>query len=68
MKFQSNAAYTLSYSVYTIGYAAILSYASYYLLECGYSNSEIGILLAVSNIFAILLQIAPGVFPSAGFW
>lgn len=58
MKFQSNAAYTLSYSVYTIGYAAILSYASYYLLECGYSNSEIGILLAVSNIFAILLQIA----------
>ena len=34
----------------------VLSFASVFLLARGYSNSEIGVILAVSNVLALLIQ------------
>ena len=51
---------TLSYSLlhfcFQIISVCIIGYSSYYLLGCGFKNTEIGILIAISNIVAVLLQ------------
>ncbi len=51
-----NVRYAGIHGTYWMYYGAIGSFASVFLLGRGYSNTEIGIILAVSNIFAVILQ------------
>ncbi|QOX64475.1 MFS transporter [Anoxybacterium hadale] len=41
---------------YWMYYGAVLSFASVFLLGKGYTNSEIGVILAAANILAVLIQ------------
>ncbi|MDD5937129.1 MAG: MFS transporter [Clostridiales bacterium] len=55
-----NRRYTRQYSAiqgsYWMSTCASVSYVSVYLLDRGYSNSEIGVIIAISNILAVILQ------------
>ena len=56
----SKASGTLFYSLinitYYMSFCAIHAFAAVYLLDKGFSNSIIGVLLAIANIFSALLQ------------
>ncbi len=41
---------------YWMIYCMVLSFASVFLLARGYSNSEIGVILAMSNVMALIIQ------------
>lgn len=56
MKRLLNFEYACIHGTYWMYYGAICSFASVFLLTRGYSNSEIGIILAVANILAVVLQ------------
>lgn len=56
MKRMLNASYGALHGVYWMIYGIFFSFASVFLLGRGYSNSEIGIILALGNIMAIVLQ------------
>ncbi len=51
-----NFEYATIQGFYWMIYATVASFASVYLLEEGYSNSEIGIIMAVANVLAVVLQ------------
>ncbi len=55
-----NVKYTVKYSAvhsfYWSAFCSSLSFASVFLLTKHYSNSQIGIVLAIANIFAVFLQ------------
>lgn len=55
-----NRRYTRQYAAiqgsYWMSCCAAISYASVYLLDKGYSNSQIGFIMAISNILAVILQ------------
>lgn len=42
--------------MYWCVYCVVSSFASVYLLENGFSNTEIGILLAIGNVFSVMIQ------------
>lgn len=48
--------YSALHFLYQIISVCIIGYSSYYLLGCGFKNTEIGVVIAISNIFAVLLQ------------
>jgi len=48
--------YTLINILYFMSFCTVHAFAAVYLLDKGFSNTEIGILLAVANIFSALLQ------------
>lgn len=48
--------YSTLHFLYQIVSVCIIGYSSYYLLGCGFKNTEIGILIAVSNVIAVILQ------------
>ena len=48
--------YTLINVTYFIAFCTIHAYAAVYLLDRGFTNTQIGILLAVSNIVSAILQ------------
>lgn len=56
----SSRKYILKYAALQVFYwaalCAIMGYAVVYMLEKGYSNSEIGIVMAVSNIISVVMQ------------
>lgn len=56
MKLKLNIYNSLIQGFYWVFYAAMLSFASVYLLGKGYSNSSIGIILAAGNALALVLQ------------
>lgn len=56
MKKILNAEYGGIHATYWMAYAVISSFASAYLLDRGYTNSEIGLILAVGSIVAVFLQ------------
>lgn len=56
MKKLLNLAYGTIQGTYWMYFGAILSFASVFLLDKGYTNSEIGIILAAANILAVILQ------------
>lgn len=60
MQQQNSKRYMILYAAiqgtYWMGICAAISYASVYLLDKGYTNSQIGILMAVSNVLAVILQ------------
>ncbi len=51
-----NISYAGIQATYWMVYAVVGSFASVFLLARGYSNSEIGVILAVANIVAVVLQ------------
>ena len=51
-----NVEYGGIHATYWMAYAVISSFASAYLLDRGYTNSEIGLILAVGSIVAVFLQ------------
>lgn len=52
---------------YFAGYCAIHAYASVFLLSKGFSNSTIGIILAIANITSVLIQpVIAGIIDKAG--
>lgn len=51
-----NLGYGFSQGTFWMIYGCISSFASVFLLSRGYSNSEIGIILAVANVLAVVLQ------------
>lgn len=56
MKKLLNAEYGGIHATYWMAYAVITSFASAFLLDRGYSNSEIGLILAVGSVVAVFLQ------------
>ena len=51
-----NIEYWSIHATYWMIYAAVSSFASVYLLSIGYSNSEIGIIMAIANVLAVIMQ------------
>ena len=56
MKLAMNLVYGCVHGFYWMSYGAICSFASVFLLARGYSNTDIGIMTAVSNVAAVFLQ------------
>ncbi len=56
MKTAINLGYGSVHGFYWMSYGAICSFASLFLLTCGYSNTDIGIIVAVCNVAAVFLQ------------
>lgn len=56
MKKLLNLTYGAIQGTYWMYFGAILSFASVFLLGKGYTNSEIGVILAAANILAVILQ------------
>lgn len=56
MKKLLNIEYSAIHATYWMFYGVISSFASVFLLARGYSNWEIGIILAVANVLAVVLQ------------
>lgn len=57
-----NFNYACIHGTYWMFYGVASSFASVFLLAAGYSNSEIGVILAVANILAVVLQPVVGDF------
>ena len=55
MKNRLNLSYTAVQAAYCMLFAVVLSFSSVYLLPKGYSNTEIGTILALVNIISVLL-------------
>lgn len=53
---QMNMEYAALQGSYWMAYCMVLSFASVFLLARNYSNSEIGVILAISNVLALLIQ------------
>lgn len=51
-----NFTYAAVQGFYWMYFAVIISFASVFLLDRGYSNSQIGFILALANILAVLIQ------------
>lgn len=51
-----NLIYSAVQGSYWMYFGAVLSFASVFLLGKGYSNSEIGVILAAANVLAVLIQ------------
>lgn len=56
MKKLLNIEYASIHASYWMFYGVISSFSSVFLLARGYSNSEIGMILAIANILAVILQ------------
>ena len=56
MKYLLNGAYGAIHGTYWMVYGVITSFASAFLLARGYSNSDIGLILALGSIFSALAQ------------
>lgn len=56
MKTLLNFDYSCIHGTYWMFFGVVSSFASVFLLTRGYSNSEIGIILAAANILAVILQ------------
>lgn len=56
MKKLLNIEYAISQGAYWMYYGVVASFASVFLLERDYSNSQIGLIIAVGSVFAVILQ------------
>lgn len=50
------ARYAVINATYFMGFCGVHAYASVFMLERGFTNFQIGILLALANVFSVLLQ------------
>lgn len=62
MKKLLNIEYAGIQMLYWMAYAMVATFASAFLLGRGYSNSEIGVILAVGNVVAVIIQPGIGTF------
>ncbi len=51
-----NSGYGAVFGTYWIIYAVVSSFASVFMLAKGYTNSQIGVTLAVANVLAVIMQ------------
>ena len=51
-----NSGYGAIFGTYWIIYAVVSSFASVFMLAKGYTNSQIGVTLAVANVLAVIMQ------------
>ena len=56
MKFRLNFSYGCIHGTYWMIYGIVSSFASVFLLGRGYLNTEIGVILAVANVVAVVIQ------------
>jgi len=56
MEKRLNCSYAAIQGSYWMVYAVVGSFASVFLLARGYTNSQIGVILAVANVVAVVLQ------------
>ena len=71
-KNKSSATWTIKYTLlnaaYFVAFCTIHAYAAVYLLANGFNNTEVGVLLAVSNITSAIFQpVIAGVIDKPGF-
>lgn len=50
------ARYAAINATYFMGFCGVHAYASIFMLERGFTNSQIGVLLALANIFSVVIQ------------
>lgn len=50
------ARYAVINATYFMGFCGVHAYASIFMLERGFTNSQIGMLIALANIFSVLIQ------------
>lgn len=50
------ARYAVINATYFMGFCGVHAYASIFMLERGFTNSQIGMLIAFANIFSVLIQ------------
>ncbi len=50
------ARYAVINATYFMGFCGVHAYASIFMLERGFTNSQIGMLLAAANVFSVLIQ------------
>ena len=61
--------YTLINVTYFIAFCTIHAYAAVYLLDRGFTNTQIGILLALSNVVSAILQpLVAAIIDKQGFF
>ena len=48
--------YAFIQGLYWMNFAAIMGYSGFYLLGSGFSNTEIGIIIAIAGILSAVLQ------------
>ena len=60
MKNDVTVHYGLSVAVYSLGYVAMSAFSSLYLLDKGFTNGQIGILLAIASLVSVALQPVAG--------
>lgn len=56
MKNPMTLSYTAVQGTYWMYFSVIIAFSSVFLLSKGYTNSEIGVILAVSNILSVIIQ------------
>lgn len=54
--FGANVGYAGSFSAYWMSYCVIASFCSVFMLDNGYSNTEIGVLIALGNLLSVAIQ------------
>lgn len=60
--------YTILNAAYFSAFCTLHAYAAVYLLSCGFTNTEVGILLAAANITSAIFQpIVAGIIDRPGF-
>ena len=50
------ARYAVINATYFMGFCGVHAYASIFMLERGFTNSRIGLLLALANVFSVVMQ------------
>ena len=53
---KGNFGYALVFATYWMSYCVIASFSSVFLLANGYSNTEIGLLIAIGNLISVVIQ------------
>ena len=56
MEKKLNFLYSSIHGAYWVYYGVISSFSSVFLLARGFSNSQIGIIIALANILAVIIQ------------
>ena len=64
--------WTIRYALLNISYFAafctVHAYAAVYLLDCGFTNTQVGVLLAVANVISAVIQpVIAGIIDKRGW-
>lgn len=63
------ARYAVINATYFMGFCGVHAYASIFMLERGFTNSQIGLMLALANVFSVVIQpVIAGLIDRPGRW